>query len=237
MIATQPTTLAWSDIIQTMATIPLFAPYRTIAKDLGEDWPTIATFNQVARAHVPELHLEFITQKPTSRRKRDSSATLRGYIQQIAEDRVVPMRSQSVHDLFNYLTFLVFPESKKTLMHIHHTETQVLLRDTNGLMPQGGRGRTRTQDLATLFDEGGSIAYGPHPQDLIVFGHGILEQFVLQPREVRAFCWNISSESLRANHTVLMDRKLATCLADTAILANNQHFSGRYIPKSLTLAY
>lgn len=234
MIATPTTTLAWRDITQRIAKIPLFAPYRAIAEDLGQDWPTLATFNQVAAAYAPHLGLEFIAQKPTSRRKRDSSATLRGYIQQIAEDRVVPMRALSVHDLFNYMTFLLFPESKKTLMRIHHTETLVLLQETNGVMPQGGRGRTRTQDLATLFDEGGSIAYGVQPNDLIVFGHGILEQFILQPREVRAFCWNITSETFTARDTALMDRKLASCLADTAILSNNSHFSGRYIPASLT---
>ena len=236
MIADKAPGPSWADITQLIATIPLFAPYRVLTSDLGEDWPSIATLNEAATAHAPHLALEFIPQKPTSRRKRDSSSTLRGYIQQIAEDNLVPMRPKSVHDLFNYLTFLLFPESKKALMRIHHAETMALLESTNGVGPKGGRGRTRTQDLATLFDEGGSIAYGTQPDDLIVFGHGILEQFILQPRQVRAFCWNISSETFAAHDTAAMDQKLAEILVNAAHLADSSQFSGQYIPESLTVS-
>lgn len=221
----------WQQMVEGVSTIPMFAPYRPIMRELGDAWPTIASLNEIAKKYAPTLQLEFTEAAPSSRRKPAASASLRGYIQLIAAEKIVPMRHESAHDIFNYLTFVLFPETKKRLIEIHHQETLALVAAGINLTPQGGRGRSRVQDLATLFDEGGSIAYG---DQLIVFGHGILEQFIVEPRPVRAFCWNASLPPHVEINTTSLDLALAEELQNIDCLTQPSRFSGQWIPESLT---
>jgi hypothetical protein len=73
----------------------------------------------------------------------------------------------------------MFPASKLELNLRHHLESP------NGLKP--GENRTRTQDLLTIFDEGGVLrlidANGSSAD--IIFGHAVYEH-VLNGKKVRA---------------------------------------------------
>jgi hypothetical protein len=229
--------ISWQTMRQRMADIACFGPYRILVDDLGVDWPSLETLNNYAQQRSPNLGLQFISQVPGNRSRRkektSSSSSLRGYIEMIATEGLVPMRHQSIHDLFNYMTFLLFPKSKLALMKIHQTETELLAQSPPP--PAGGRGRSRLQDLATLFDEGGSIAYGQKPEDLIVFGHGVLEQFINEPRRVRAFCWQPRQLSSDSEHMLAeLDQELALDIAAIAPFQDPSRFSGQWIPDSLT---
>lgn len=233
-----PAIVSWQTMRQRMEHISSFAPYCGIVDDLGSEWPSLEDLNRCAKVRSPDLGLEFIAQVPGNRRKRGdapASSSLIGYIQMIATQGLVPMRPQSIHDLFNYMTFLLFPRSKLALMKIHQKETELLAQSPIPLA--GGRGRSRIQDLATLFDEGGSIAFGDRPEDLIVFGHGILEQFINEPRRVRAFCWRprqFPGISNISDLPAILDQELAMDLAAVEPLHDQSRFSGQWIPESLT---
>lgn len=237
--------ISWQTMRERMEDISCFGPYRTIVDALGAEWPSLEMLNQYAQTLSPNLGLEFIPQVVANRSRRkdktssstssslSSSSSLRGYIQMIANEGLVPMRHQSIHDLFNYMTFLLFPKSKLALMKIHQTETELLANAPTP--PTGGRGRSRLQDLATLFDEGGSIAYGQRPEDLIVFGHGVLEQFIYEPRRVRAFCWQPRQLSSDSGHMIAhLDEELAQDIGAIAPFQDPSRFSGQWIPDSLS---
>ena len=236
--------ISWQTMRERMEEISCFAPYRRIVDALGAEWPSLEVLNQYAQTFSPGLGLEFIPQIATNRSRRkdktssssslsSSSSSLRGYIQLIASEGLVPMRHQSIHDLFNYMTFLLFPKSKLALMKIHQTESELLAKAPTP--PAGGRGRSRLQDLATLFDEGGSIAYGQKPEDLLVFGHGVLEQFIYEPRRVRAFCWQPRQLSSDSEHMIAnLDQELAQDIGAVAPFQDPSRFSGQWIPDSLS---
>jgi hypothetical protein len=102
----------------------------------------------------------------------------------------VETRPDNVHDFFNALAWLAFPQAKARLNALHAAE-----------IPREGGRRGRLRDLLTIFDEGGAIVQCDQPdllallhalkwKDLfwhqrarlqremriIVFGHAVLEQ-------------------------------------------------------------
>jgi hypothetical protein len=102
----------------------------------------------------------------------------------------VETRPDNVHDFFNALAWLAFPQAKARLNALHAAE-----------IPREGGRRGRLRDLLTIFDEGGAIVQCDQPdllallhamqwKDLfwhqrarlqremriLVFGHAVLEQ-------------------------------------------------------------
>jgi hypothetical protein len=102
----------------------------------------------------------------------------------------VETRPDNVHDFFNALAWLAFPQAKARLNALHAAE-----------IPREGGRRGRLRDLLTIFDEGGAIVQCDQPdllsllhamrwKDLfwdqrarvhremriVVFGHAVLEQ-------------------------------------------------------------
>jgi hypothetical protein len=71
----------------------------------------------------------------------------RYYEQIINEDKVVPTRSESWHDLFNALVWSLFPNTKQLLNQQHMEDIR-----KHGLMP-----RTRRRNHITHFDECGVV--------------------------------------------------------------------------------
>ena len=107
----------------------------------------------------------------------------------------VETRPNNLHDFFNALAWLAFPQAKARLNALHAAE-----------IPREGGRRGRLRDLLTIFDEGGAVVLCDQPDLLsllqnmqwkelfwnerervrremriIVFGHAVLEQ-ALQPR-------------------------------------------------------
>lgn len=221
--------IPWSQLQDTVQQIRLFRECRSIIDDLGSNWPDMDAYNRVAAQRLPsEVSVRFVEAIKGGKRRKRADASLAGYIEQIASQSQVPMRDQSVHDLFNFVTFILFPYSKTAIMQRHHHESQ--LRQTYTKEP--GRGRTRTQDFLTLFDEGGAIAKSEDDPNFLVFGHAIYEQFIYMPQQpVRAYAWtqcldfSHSTERLNA-----IDRSLAAILARDAFDKNSSVFSGVWVP-------
>lgn len=141
--------------------------------DCSDEWPSVAQLNAVAETLVPGFGWEFVAQAKVPRRaKSRGDASLSGYVDMIASHGKIPIREKNLHDLFNCLSFLMFPKSKHELNRRHQSESP------QGLKP--GQNRTRVQDLLTIFDEGGVIrlknADGKHKD--IIFGHAVYEHIV-----------------------------------------------------------
>lgn len=220
--------ISWNELKQRVRKNKLYVPVLPFLERLGDSWPTIETYNRVAAEVVADLDITFVLQEVGPKQKVGGS--LRSYIEGIAARGEVPTREQSIHDLFNFLTYLMFPKTKHTIMQHHALESA-------GLPPTGsGRGRTRKQDLLTLFDEGGALKLLPLNEtdeaSFILFGHGVYEQFVLQPRPITTWAWHVpqcfrdafSSQSFRE-----LDLYLAKTLEHADVLNDRAIMKGHLI--------
>ena len=203
-----------------------FAPLRHILEALPPtSWPACDTLTELSQTLHPSINLGFTPQSPRSRRKRKDSS-LMSFIEQIADRRQVPTRERHPHDLFNFATFMMFPRSKLAIMDAHKHES---LTAPDG--STGGRARTRTQDLLTLFDEGGAIGFG---EGSIIFGHGIYEMIIKNDQPVRAITWTGLSQTKSDDMSwkdflPAVDKVLADLLTDPTCLADSTVFPGRWI--------
>lgn len=152
------------------------------------DWPTVDDMNRITKELQPEFPWTFVEQKKVPRRAKSRGlASLSGYVSLISSQGKIPFRLANAHDFLNCLSFLLFPQSKLQLNKRHHFES-----------PQGlksGENRTRTQDLLTVFDEGGVIRLtvpGGCHHDLI-FGHALFEH-ILKDQRVRAARLDLAME-------------------------------------------
>lgn len=75
------------------------------------------------------------------------------YEMRVFETGCIETRPDSLHDLFNALTWLAFPATKSRLNAMHAAE-----------IPHESGGRGRRRDLLTLVDEGGVIVQCDDPQ-------------------------------------------------------------------------
>ena len=145
-----------------------------------ENWPTVDDLNRITIALHPNFPWTFVVQERVPRRaKSRGQSSLNGYVASISMQGKIPVREKNTHDFLNCLSFLMFPESKLQLNLRHHFESP------SGLKP--GENRTRTQDLLTIFDEGGVLRLTDadgYTSDLI-FGHAIYEH-VLEGKRIRA---------------------------------------------------
>ncbi len=144
------------------------------------NWPSIDELNHLTYQLLPNFPWRFIEQKPVPRRaKSRGDASLSNYVALIATQGKIPVRVGNPHDFLNALTFLMFPQSKLQLNLRHYQEAPLGLK--------AGENRTRTQDLLTVFDEGGVlrlIGQNGSAADLI-FGHALWEH-VLNGQRIRA---------------------------------------------------
>jgi Protein of unknown function (DUF3025) len=125
----------------------------------------------------------------------------------------VPTRD-NLHDFFNTLIWLHFPQIKKTLNALHAANALIASSSTgvDPVMSSGTRGRAR--DAATLFDENAAIfvcsdakmadALGQHhwqvllqqsPDEffskvaVVLFGHALMEKLVHPYKAITAHVW------------------------------------------------
>jgi hypothetical protein len=76
----------------------------------------------------------------------DPAGDHRSYEMRIFESGCVPTREGNLHDVFNALAWLAYPQSKAQLNAMHAAQ-----------IPHEGGRRGRLRDLLTIFDEGGAI--------------------------------------------------------------------------------
>ncbi len=163
---------------------PWLAPYRAIGEAAA----------QTAAAGAPVAHAlqQFATPGRTPAFVAQSALPSgQAYEAHIFETRTVPTRD-NLHDFFNGLVWLAFPETKRRLNELQAAE-----------IARAGIGATRgpLRDALTLFDENGALLDAPKPlwdallsrdwptlfvarralwseARLVVFGHALLEKLV-----------------------------------------------------------
>jgi hypothetical protein len=124
----------------------------------------------------------------------------------IARTRCIPTRD-NVHDLFNGIVWLTFPETKRRLNGLHAVEI-----DRAGISDRRGPLR----DALTLFDENAAILSAPPAlieslrrrdwqtlcvvqrdlwanADLVLFGHALLEKLLHPRKATTAHVWVVDS--------------------------------------------
>lgn len=129
---------------------PLFEPLHPVLRQLGSDrFPSLEELNMLLLEH-PEIRvqsgepLRFVEQgigRLAFESQYEPRCYLRGEVQ---------TRAANLHDLFNALVWLTFPQSKAAINARHYRS----LTDAAPTLPTQ-RGRVR--DMATLFDESGVI--------------------------------------------------------------------------------
>ena len=188
---------------------PWLAPFRETGQALIRSGDWLQAANQIARAHdlktasdcsvifVPQHHLP------------DDI----GYEAHIHATGQVPTRD-NLHDFFNALIWLHFPQTKKTLNALHAANALIASANAGvgNAVSSGTRGRAR--DAATLFDENAAIficsdahladALRQHqwssllqrpPEDffskvsVVLFGHALMEKLVHPYKAITAHVW------------------------------------------------
>ena len=159
-----------------------------------------------------------------------------GYEAYIHEHGQVPTRD-NLHDFFNGLAWLRFPQIKRTLNALQAAEIQRRLT-----MPSAGGSRGRQRDAATLFDENAAVFICSDPaliqalrahdwQTLLqdragdfgrcyqveLFGHALLEKLVQPYKAITAHAWVMAVEASwfalgEAARRADIDTRLATQL-------------------------
>lgn len=99
------------------------------------------------------INTELIPSKPPT-----TKAPNKYYERCINEDGLIPTRNNNWHDFFNALSWISFPQIKKTISGLHQIE---LNRQTNNsanlISPERLNIRGAQRDFLTLFDEAGVI--------------------------------------------------------------------------------
>ena len=167
---------------------PWLAPYASVAQALP-DGPVSSVANALNKA--PAVPVQFVPQSALP----DGQA----YEQFIFDTQTVPTRD-NLHDFFNGLCWLTFPQTKKKLNQLQAAQLAV-----DGVQPTRGPVR----DALTLFDENAAFLLAPQPlwdalmardwrrlfvelrclwQDaqLVLFGHALLEKLVTPRKPITA---------------------------------------------------
>lgn len=222
--------ISWSQLTTTIASAAVFEPSQRIISMLGSEWPEVEDLNRISHQLHPWLGLKFVPQGGSIRSRKKGENSLLGYIDRIVQKCEVQTRPQSTHDLFNFISFMLFPRTKMTLMKLHYQESLATRHEEK----KGGRGRTRNQDLLTLFDEGGLIVDPTQDDHVLVFGHGVLEQYVTKSQKIRGFAWLQSPRGFAtAEDLEIVDTALAEAVQDLAQFEDTSRFAGVYVPDHL----
>jgi hypothetical protein len=193
-------------------------------------WPDISDWQ--ARADQLDLwsalprRLEFQLQKPLGQRAKRKQKNRVSYEVSIFEQGRIPTRAQNVHDFFNALIWLSYPQSKWSL----HRQAY----DSQQTQPSAPGSRSELCDRLTCFDEGGIIFRLPpgvdgtemrrlirgrdqdakkrvcreHRGSFHIFGHGILEVLFAGSESLFASCAVIDHDAAS------LDEALAAYLQD-----------------------
>lgn len=184
---------------------PWLAPLRAVGESLAaaDDW--IAAANRLAAVrgltNPGGQPLRFIPQQQLP------AGT--PYEAHITASGQVPTRD-NLHDFFNALAWLHFPQTKRGLNALHATALQ-----TDAL--PGTRGRQR--DAATLFDENAALVVSDDPgfldalrehrwhqallqpvadfrahAEVVLFGHALIEKLVTPYKSITAHVWTVAVE-------------------------------------------
>ena len=168
--------------------VPWLAPYASAAQALP-DWSTTSVAD--ALNTLRPTPVQFVAQSKLP----DGQA----YEQFIFDTQTVPTRD-NLHDFFNGLCWLTFPQTKKKLNQLQAAQIAV-----DGVQPPRGPVR----DALTLFDENAAFLLAPQPlwdaliardwqrlfielrpmwQDaqLVLFGHALLEKLVSPRKPITA---------------------------------------------------
>jgi len=190
----------------------------------SEDWPPVESLNHLVRARSAAFPWQFVKQETVPRRaKTRGSASLSGYLQLILDEKKIPIREFALHDILNAVSFMMFPLSKAALNARHRTESP------HGLRP--GQNRTRTQDLLTIFDEGGVVRLisARGGQCDVIFGHAVYEH-IIEGKGLRAARLDLAVGDeiigkTRQELLVLADKELSRWLMDPGNCRSAHEFS------------
>ena len=192
---------------------PWLAPYRDPGEAVAQAVAQGGTVAAALQAAKPPAVPDFVTQ--------DALPEGQAYEAHIFRTRTVPSRD-NLHDFFNGLVWLAFPETKRRLNELQATE-----------IARAGVGATRgpLRDALTLFDENGAVLDAPpalwealiardwqalfvtqrslwHDVRLLLFGHALLEKLVTPRKPITA-------------HVLLTYRANGAAALDDAAMAKN----------------
>ena len=157
---------------------PLFWAIAPAAQKLERftRWPEPEDLSCLFDGDAP---VSFVPAAPRTRRGRRLGASER-YDAIITEQRIVPTRRGSWHDLLNALVWATFPRAKRAL----HARQHRAITSSLGPDLRLPGGRTRDQDAVAMLDEGGVVIVdqGGDAPSAIVFGHAIYERLVCDGR-------------------------------------------------------
>jgi hypothetical protein len=185
---------------------PWLAPWRALGEPLATSNDWIAAANRLAvercLTNPDGLPLRFIPQQQLP-------AGL-PYEAHIAASGQVPTRD-NLHDFFNALAWLHFPQTKRQLNALH---APALPTEATS----GTRGRQR--DAATLFDENAALVVSDDAEfltalrehrwhealmrspeqfrahaDVVLFGHALIEKLVTPYKSITAHVWTMAVDS------------------------------------------
>ncbi|QFZ81721.1 DUF3025 domain-containing protein [Variovorax paradoxus] len=192
---------------------PWLAPYRDPGEAVAQAVAQGGTVAAALQAAKPPAVPGFVTQ--------DALPEGQAYEAHIFRTRTVPTRD-NLHDFFNGLVWLAFPETKRRLNELQAAE-----------IARAGVGATRgpLRDALTLFDENGAVLDAPpalwdaliardwqtlfvtqrslwHEARLLLFGHALLEKLVTPRKPITA-------------HVLLTHRATGSTAFDDAAMARN----------------
>ena len=201
---------------------PWLAPWRAVGEPLAASVLAGASvagaLNQAALAAGLACRFQPQTQ----------AAGAAAYEQGIHDQGLVPTRD-NLHDFFNGLGWLHWPQAKQRLNDLHVRE---LVQPTRG--PADSRSlRGPVRDALTLLDENGALLQAPDPlwqalqerrwvdlfgplrplwgqARLLLFGHALLEQLVRPYKAVTAHVWHVPGDC--DGQAAALDAWLATDL-------------------------
>ncbi|BEP66319.1 MULTISPECIES: DUF3025 domain-containing protein [unclassified Variovorax] len=192
---------------------PWLAPYRDPGEAVARAVAHSGTVAAALQAAKPPAVPDFVTQ--------DALPEGQAYEAHIFRTRTVPTRD-NLHDFFNGLVWLAFPETKRRLNELQAAE-----------IARAGVGATRgpLRDALTLFDENGAVLDAPpalwealvardwqalfvtrrslwHEARLLLFGHALLEKLVTPRKPITA-------------HVLLTHRATGPAALDDAAIARS----------------
>ena len=160
---------------------PAFDALRPWLGGLETGWPDSGALNALA-AKAPNVPT---TASGQSVRFQLPQATAQGhYEQRIFDTGLVDTRPRNLHDLFNALAWIAFPQAKAAINARHAAR-----------LPLDGTSRGALRDLLTLVDEGGVLVACPNP--------GEIEPLIREFRWQELF-WHRRAELLREVRFVLL---------------------------------
>ena len=189
----------------------MLAPLAAVSRPLADsnDWPKAETLTGLLRAAgVSNAAGNLLTVRPSPPRGLPG----RDYVAAIEENAWLYTRQGDWHDLFNALSWALFPRAKAALNHRLHQELRPTLRTAPGRRSPGA-------DALTLFDESGVVVACDDPavirrlrarqwktlfweerEALVdrarfhVFGHALMQKALAPYIGLTGKCWLVTTD-------------------------------------------